>query len=87
MLQIPESKIVRVLDGDQEAATAALQEALTITRRYGFNYLEVQCCTLLGGVAGMTGDHRTPRRATSPPRPCARAGRRARRVWSSPCAP
>lgn len=49
---------VGLLYGDQEATTAPLQEALTITRRYGFTYLEMQCCTLLGGVAGMTGDHR-----------------------------
>ena len=49
---------VGLLDGDQEAATATLQEALTSTRRYGFNYLEMQCRTLLGGVAGMAGDHR-----------------------------
>jgi LuxR family maltose regulon positive regulatory protein len=47
-----------LVDGDREAARAALQEALALTRHYGFSYLEMQCLALLGGVAGIAGDYR-----------------------------
>ncbi|TQM44915.1 LuxR family maltose regulon positive regulatory protein [Pseudonocardia cypriaca] len=40
------------------AASAALEDALELTRRHGFRYLEMQCLALLAGVAGVAGDYR-----------------------------
>jgi LuxR family transcriptional regulator, maltose regulon positive regulatory protein len=47
-----------LVHSDRVAATAALQEALGLARRYHFSYLEMQCLALLGGVAGVAGDYR-----------------------------
>jgi LuxR family maltose regulon positive regulatory protein len=47
-----------LVHADRAAATAALQEALELARRYRFSYLEMQCLALLGGVAGVAGDYR-----------------------------
>jgi LuxR family maltose regulon positive regulatory protein len=50
--------VALLVDADRQAATAALQEALDITRRHGFGYLEMQCCALLAAAEGMAGDYR-----------------------------
>jgi LuxR family transcriptional regulator, maltose regulon positive regulatory protein len=47
-----------LVGADRGAATAALDQALSLARGHGFTYLEMQCLALLGGVKGMGGDYR-----------------------------
>ena len=46
---------------DLSGARAALDAALILSRRHGFDYLSLQCLALLGVVAGTCGDVRGTR--------------------------
>jgi LuxR family maltose regulon positive regulatory protein len=50
---------------DRAAAGAELELALALSRRHGFDYLAMQCLTLQGAVAGLSGDMRAMRVASS----------------------
>jgi LuxR family maltose regulon positive regulatory protein len=54
-----------LIDADPVSATAALEDALELTRRHGFGYLEMQCSALLAGLAGIAGDYRAMRAAAT----------------------
>jgi LuxR family maltose regulon positive regulatory protein len=45
-------------DAAPVAASAAFKDALELARRHGFHYLEMQCLSLLAGVAGVAGNYR-----------------------------
>ncbi|OLT05800.1 hypothetical protein BJF90_02305 [Pseudonocardia sp. CNS-004] len=45
-------------DATSVTASAALEDALGLARRHGFRYLEMQCSTLLAGLAGLAGEYR-----------------------------
>jgi LuxR family maltose regulon positive regulatory protein len=47
--------------GDLLGAGAELEHGLTLSSRYGFDYLAMQCLALQGAIAGVNGDVRTMR--------------------------
>jgi LuxR family maltose regulon positive regulatory protein len=55
----------RLEHDDRAAARTEFDAALTLSRRHGFDYLQMQCLALLGVVAATSGDLRTMRAVSS----------------------
>ncbi|WP_051233421.1 LuxR C-terminal-related transcriptional regulator [Pseudonocardia asaccharolytica] len=68
---------------DRAAARAELEAALGLGRRHGFDYLSLQCLTLLGIVAGTCGDIRTMRAMSTQARGCAAEHGWEASTWSA----
>ncbi|TWF75023.1 LuxR family maltose regulon positive regulatory protein [Pseudonocardia hierapolitana] len=70
-------------DAAPVAASAALENALELARRHGFRYLEMQCLTLLAGVAGVAGNYRAMTTAANGALEAAAARGWDRSPWSA----
>jgi LuxR family maltose regulon positive regulatory protein len=55
----------RLEHDDRIGARTEFEAALALSRRYGFDYLQMQCLALLGVVAAVSGDLRTMRAVSS----------------------